>query len=169
MAFTAKLKAEIGKDIGAALSPFNASLNLTGVETLSLRVKEHCRNAIQVAEYLSSNDKVVSVNYPGLKDSEHYDLAQKYYKNGVGGILTFRLGSKEKAFKFIDSLKLILNTPNIGDTKTLIIHPASTICVSNTEEEKIAMGVYDDLLRLSVGIEDVEDILTDIENALGEL
>ncbi len=169
MAFTAKLKAEIGKDIGAALSPFNAFLNLTGVETLSLRVKEHCRNAIEVAECLKASDKVVSVNYPALKDSKNYELVKKYYKDGVGGILTFRLGSKEQAFKFIDSLKLILNTPNIGDTKTLIIHPASTICASNTEEEKIAMGVYDDLLRISVGIEDIEDILFDIKNALEAL
>lgn len=166
MAFTAKLKNTIGRDLGAALSPVNAFLNLTGVETLSLRMREHCKNAITVAEYLNENSKVVSVNYPKLKSSEYYDLAEKYYSKGASGVLTFRLGSKENAFKFINNLKLISNLTNIGDTKTLIIHPSSTICVGNTEEEKLQMGVYDDLLRMSVGIEDIEDIIEDIENAL---
>lgn len=166
MAFTAKLKNTIGRDLGAALSPVNAFLNLTGVETLSLRMKEHCKNAIAVAEYLNESSKVVSVNYPNLKSSEYYNLAEKYYPNGSSGVLTFRLGTKENAFKFIDKLKLISNLTNIGDTKTLIIHPSSTICVGNTEEEKVQMGVYDDLLRMSVGIEDIEDIIEDIENAL---
>ncbi|AJA49588.1 methionine gamma-lyase [Clostridium pasteurianum DSM 525 = ATCC 6013] len=166
MAFTAKLKNTIGRDLGAALSPVNAFLNLTGVETLSLRMREHCKNAIAVAEYLNENSKVVSVNYPKLKSSEYYDLAEKYYSKGASGVLTFRLGSKENAFKFINNLKLISNLTNIGDTKTLIIHPSSTICAGNTKEEKLQMGVYDDLLRMSVGIEDIEDIIQDIENAL---
>lgn len=169
LAFTAKLKASIGKDIGAALSPMNAFFNLTGVETLSLRMKEHCKNAMQVAEFLNSHKKIVSVNYPGLENSKYNSLAKKYYSKGFGGIVTFRLGSKETAFKFINNLKLIVNVTNIGDTKTLIIHPASTICATNTEEEKIKMGVYEDLVRLSVGIEDVEDILEDINNALKEI
>lgn len=166
MAFTGKLRDTIGKDLGAALSPMSAFLNLTGIETLSLRMKQHCYNTLKVAEYLESHEKVVSVNYPKLKSSPYYDLAEKYYEKGASGILTFRLGSKERCFKFINALKLIVNLTNVGDTKTLIIHPASTICLSNTEEEKLQMGVYEDLIRLSVGIEDIEDIIGDIEEAL---
>ena len=166
MAYTAKLRNTVGKDIGASLSPFNAFLNLTGIETLSLRMRQHCINTLAVAEFLSNHEKVTLVNYPGLPSSKYYNLMQKYYKNGASGILTFRLGSKENAFKFINNLKMILNITNIGDTKTLIIHPASTICASNTEGEKEQMGVFDDLLRLSVGIEDIDDIIENIENAL---
>lgn len=166
MAFTGKLRDTIGKDLGAALSPMSAFLNLTGIETLSLRMKQHCENTLKVAEYLEAHEKVVSVNYPKLKSSPYYNLAEKYYEKGASGILTFRLGSKERCFKFINALKLIVNLTNVGDTKTLIIHPASTICLSNTEEEKLQMGVYEDLIRLSVGIEDIEDIIGDIEEAL---
>lgn len=166
MAFTGKLRDTIGKDLGAALSPMSAFLNLTGIETLSLRMKQHCENTLKVAEYLEAHEKVVSVNYPKLKSSPYYDLAEKYYEKGASGILTLRLGSKERCFKFINELKLIVNLTNVGDTKTLIIHPASTICLSNTEEEKLQMGVYEDLIRLSVGIEDIEDIIGDIEEAL---
>lgn len=166
MAFTGKLRDTVGRDIGAALSPMSAFLNLTGVETLSLRMRQHCDNALKVAEYLETNEKVVSVNYPKLKSSSYHVLAEKYYEKGASGILTFRLGTKERAFKFINSLKLIVNLPNVGDTKTLIIHPSSTICLNNTEEEKHQMGVYDDLVRLSVGIEDIEDIIADIDEAL---
>lgn len=169
MAFTAKLKDTVGRDIGPALSPFSAFLNLTGLETLSLRMKEHCRNALAVARYLTDNKKIAEVNYPGLETSTYNNLAKKYYKNEAGGILTFRMGSKAKAFSFLDNLKLILNLTNIGDTKSIIIHPSSTICSNNTEKEKIQMGVYDDLLRLSVGIEDVDDIIEDIEQALDSI
>ncbi|MNO80079.1 Methionine gamma-lyase [compost metagenome] len=166
MAFTGKLRDTIGKDLGAALSPMSAFLNLTGIETLSLRMKQHCENTLKVAEYLEAHEKVVSINYPKLKSSTYFDLAEKYYEKGASGILTFRLGSKERCFKFINELKLIVNLTNVGDTKTLIIHPASTICLNNTEEEKLQMGVYEDLIRLSVGIEDIEDIIGDIEEAL---
>ena len=166
MSFTGKLRDTIGKDLGAALSPMSAFLNLTGIETLSLRMKQHCENTLKVAEYLEAHEKVVSVNYPKLKSSPYHDLAEKYYEKGASGILTFRLGSKERCFKFINELKLIVNLTNVGDTKTLIIHPASTICLNNTAEEKLQMGVYEDLIRLSVGIEDIEDIIGDIEEAL---
>ncbi|SHI29417.1 O-acetylhomoserine aminocarboxypropyltransferase/cysteine synthase family protein [Clostridium intestinale] len=166
MAFTGKLRDTIGKDLGAALSPMSAFLNLTGIETLSLRMKQHCENTLKVAEYLEAHEKVVSINYPKLKSSPYFDLVEKYYEKGASGILTFRLGSKERCFKFINALKLIVNLSNVGDTKTLIIHPASTICLNNTEEEKLQMGVYEDLIRLSVGIEDIEDIIGDIEEAL---
>ncbi|AAK78087.1 O-acetylhomoserine (thiol)-lyase [Clostridium acetobutylicum] len=166
LAFTAKLKSTSGLDIGASMSPFNAFLSLTGIETLSLRMKKHCENAMKIASYLEKSDKVTNVNYPNLKSSKYYDLATKYYADGASGILTFRLGTKENAYKFLAKLKLILDTTNIGDCKTIIIHPASTICINNTEEEREKMAVYDDLLRLSVGIEDIEDILEDIDRAL---
>ncbi len=145
MAYTAKLRDTVGKDIGSALSPFNAFLNLTGVETLSLRMRQHNLNTMAVAKFLSSNSKVASVNYPNLPSSKYYTLAQKYYKNGASGVLTFRLGSKENAFNFINNLKMILNITNIGDAKTLIIHPASTICASNTRKKKskwVFMMIY---------------------------
>lgn len=166
MAFTGKLRDRLGKDLGATLSPMSAFLNLTGIETLSLRLRQHCENALSVAEFLEGHEKVDSVNYPKLKSSPYYNLAKKYYDKGASGILTFRLGTKENAFKFINDLKLIVNLPNVGDTKTLIIHPSSTICINNSEEEKLQMGVYDDLVRLSVGIEDIEDIIADINDAL---
>ncbi|MCR3758955.1 O-acetylhomoserine aminocarboxypropyltransferase/cysteine synthase [Clostridium felsineum] len=166
IAFTAKLRSTEARDIGAAMSPFTAFLSLTGIETLSLRMEKHCENAMKVAEYLEKNNKITGVNYPNLKSSKYYDLATKYYQNGASGILTFRLGSKEIAYKFLRKLKLILYLTNMGDCKTSIIHPSSTICVRNTEEEKKKMSVYDDLVRLSVGIEDVDDILEDIDRAL---
>jgi O-acetylhomoserine (thiol)-lyase len=168
-AFTAKLKAEIGKDLGAVLSPMHAVLNLTGVETLKLRMRAHCENAIQVAKFLQDHPKVAYVNYPGLPTSPYYETAKKYYKEECGAILTVRLGSKEKAFAFINALNLFKNLANIGDTKSLVIHPASTICVANTLEEKRQMGVEEDLVRISVGIEDIEDLLEDLENALKKI
>lgn len=169
MAFTAKLKDTIGRDVGPAMSPSTAFLNLTGIETLSLRMERHCKNALEIARYLEKQDKVDAVNYPGLESSKYHCLAEKYYKKGAGSILTFRLGSKERAYKFLNSLKLILNLTNIGDTKTIIIHPASTICANNTDKERQQMGVYDDLVRLSVGIEDTDDIKEDIKNALSQI
>ncbi|MDP4145582.1 MAG: O-acetylhomoserine aminocarboxypropyltransferase/cysteine synthase [Bacillota bacterium] len=169
MSFTGKLKATVGRDIGAAVSPLNSFFNLTGIETLALRMKEHCKNTLDVAEYLIESSKVSAVNYPLLKTSKYYELAKKYYIKGASGVITFRLGSKENCFKFINNLKFIANVTNIGDTKTLVIHPASTICAGNTIEEKEQMGVYEDLIRLSVGIEDVEDIIADIENGLNAI
>ena len=168
-AFTAKLKNEIGKDLGAILSPIASFFNLTGIETLGLRMKVHSDNALQIAKYLQTHEQVESVNYPGLENHKDYALKQKYYEKGTSGILTFRLGSKERAFALIDQLKLISNLANIGDTKSLIIHPASTICIENSVEEKEKMGVYEDMVRLSVGIEDAEDIIEDIEQALQAL
>ena len=168
-AFTAKLRQEIGKDIGAIMSPMNSFLNLTGIETLALRMRVHCENAIALAEFLDTHPKVKEVNYPLLSHSKYYETAKKYYPRGASALITCRLGSKEKAFSFIDHLKLISNLVNIGDAKTLVVHPASTICISNTSEEKIQMGVFEDLVRLSVGIEDIADILEDIDQALNYL
>ncbi len=165
-AFTAKLRNVIGKDIGAIMSPMNSFLNLVGIESLGLRMKQHCQNAIELAEYLNSNSKITNVNYPLLKSSDYYNLAKKYYQKGASAVITCRLGNKEKAFNFIDNLKLVLNLVNIGDAKTLIVHPASTICIDNTLKEKEQMGVYEDLVRISVGIEDSKDIIEDIDQAL---
>ncbi|WP_069998069.1 O-acetylhomoserine aminocarboxypropyltransferase/cysteine synthase family protein [Cellulosilyticum sp. I15G10I2] len=165
-AFTAKLRNEIGKDIGAVMSPMNSFLNLVGIETLALRMRAHCENAVKLAEYLSQHPKVTEVNYPLLKTSKYYSIAQKYYSKGASALITCRLGSKQNAFDFIDHLKLISNLVNIGDAQTLVVHPASTICVNNTQEEKVQMGVFEDLVRISVGIEDYKDILEDIDQAL---
>ncbi len=168
-AFTAKLRSGIGRDLGAILSPMSSFLHLTGLETLALRMREHCKNAITLAQYLESHPKIVSVQYPSLKSSKYYETAKKYYPDGASGILTCRLGSKEKAFALIDHVKLFANLANIGDTKSLILHPASTICIHNTLEEKEQMGVYEDLVRISVGIEDSKDIISDIEQALHKI
>ena len=165
-AFTAKLRQEIGKDLGAVMSPMNSFLNLVGIETLALRMKAHCENAMHLAKYLDNHPKVTEVNYPLLRTSKYYAVAQKYYPKGASALITCRLGSKQKAFDFIDHLKLISNLVNIGDAQTLIVHPASTICISNTPEEKLQMGVHEDLVRISVGIEDIKDILEDFDGAL---
>ena len=167
--FTAKLRSELAKDIGAIMSPMNSFLSLVGIETLGLRMKAHCQNALELAEYLSKHSKVTEVNYPSLLNSKYYDLTKKYYQKGVGAIITCRLGRKEDSFKFIDELKLVSNLVNIGDSQTLIVHPASTICAGNTLDEKLQMGVYEDLVRISVGIEDSQDILEDIEQALNKV
>ena len=148
------------------MSPMNSFLNLIGIETLALRMKEHCKNALLVADFLNGNSKIIDVNYPLLESSQYYEIANKYYEKGASSIITCRLGSKEKAFNFIDNLKLASNLVNIGDSQTLIVHPASTICIGNTMEEKEQMGVYEDLVRISVGIEDSNDILEDIDQAL---
>lgn len=168
-AYVARLRSEIGKDLGAIMSPMNSFLSLIGIETLGLRMKVHSENALKLAEFLAVHPKITGVNYPLLKSSPYYDLAQKYYAKGASAILTCRLGTKEKAFNFIDHLKLISNLVNIGDAKTLIVHPASTICAGNTPAEKAEMGVYEDLVRISVGIEDYNDILADIVQALNNL
>ncbi len=165
-AFAAKLRQEIGKDIGAVMAPMNSFFNLVGIETLALRMKAHCGNAMEVAKYLSQHPKVTEVNYPLLETSQYYETAKKYYSKGCSALITCRLGSKQNAYDFIDHLKLIANLVNIGDAQTLVVHPASTICINNTAEEKLQMGVYEDLVRISVGIEDAKDILEDIERAL---
>jgi len=166
LAFLAKVRKEVFRDFGAPLSPFNAFLMSIGLETLSLRMGKHCSNAKKLAEFLSKHKKVKQVNFPGLKDNPFYSLAKKQFKSGFGSILTFRLKSKEQCFKFIDALQLAYNLANLGDAKTLVIHPASTICVEFTRKEKAAMGVDDTLIRVSVGIEFIDDIIADFEQAL---
>lgn len=165
-AFTAKLKNDTFRNFGCCLSPMNAFLNSMGLETLGLRMERHCENALKLAESLEGADGVRSVNFPLLKSSPYYDLAKGQFGGRGGGIFTLRLYSKERAFAFINKLKYAVNITNIGDTKTLIIHPSSTIYAHSTEAEQEKAGVYDDLVRVSVGIEDINDLILDFKEAL---
>lgn len=165
-AFTARLRNSIWRDIGACCAPMNAYLNIAGLETLGLRMQRICSNAQLLAEHFKTLRYVKEVNYPGLKDNPYYSLIQQQFRNGyAGGILTIRVESKEKAFQIINNLKYALNISNIGDTKTLVVHPASTIFAHSSPEQKAAAGVYDDLIRISVGLEDIEDLIADFDNA----
>ena len=166
IAFIIRARVEGLRDYGPAISPFNSFLLLQGVETLSLRVQRHVDNAIQIARWLDVHPQVEKVNYPGLPSNKYHELARKYLKNGYGGVLTFKIkGGKEAADKFIDSLSLISHLANVGDAKSLIIHPASTTHQQLTDEEQYASGVVPGLLRFSVGIEHYDDIIADLEAA----
>lgn len=164
-AFIAKLRNGLFRDLGACLSPQNAFYNLLGLETLALRFERSCSNALKLAKWIAENHSAVTVNYPGLETSPSYEIAGRILKGGYGSIITIRVGSRENAFKIMNSLKLAYITSNIGDTKTLVLHPASTITVNNTEEQRIASGVYQDLVRISVGVEDIEDLIEDFDQA----
>lgn len=164
-AFIAKARIEGLRDFGAALSPFNAFQIIQGLETLPIRIKKHSENALALAEWLEKQDEVVWVNYPGLKSNKYYDLAQQYLPEGQSGIITFGLkGGFDAAKKVVDETRLFSLLANIGDTKSLIIHPASTTHQQLSEEEQLATGVTKDLVRLSVGIEDVEDLIADLQS-----
>src|ERR1700726_4113796 len=155
------------RDLGPALSPFNAFLILNGIETLPLRMQKHCENAKAVAEYLSKHPKVKWVSFAGLQGDKYYKLAQKYSPKGAGAVLTFGLkGGFDAGVKLVSEVKLFSHLPNIGDTKSLIIHPASTTHRQLSDEQKVAAGAGPDVVRLSVGIEDIEDIIADLEQAL---
>ncbi|UWY29713.1 O-acetylhomoserine aminocarboxypropyltransferase/cysteine synthase [Flavobacterium sp. TR2] len=163
-AFIAKARIEGLRDFGAALSPFNAFQIIQGLETLPIRIKKHSENALALAEWLEKQDEVVWVNYPGLKSNKYYDLAKEYLPEGQSGIITFGLkGGFDAAKKVVDDTKLFSLLANIGDTKSLIIHPASTTHQQLTEAEQIETGVSKDLIRLSVGIEDIEDLIADLQ------
>ncbi|ABQ04523.1 O-acetylhomoserine aminocarboxypropyltransferase/cysteine synthase family protein [Flavobacterium johnsoniae] len=163
-AFIAKARIEGLRDFGAALSPFNAFQIIQGLETLPIRIKKHSENALVLAEWLEKQDEVVWVNYPGLKSNKYYDLAKEYLPEGQSGIITFGLkGGFDAAKKVVDETKLFSLLANIGDTKSLIIHPASTTHQQLSEEDQLATGVSKDLVRLSVGIEDVEDLIADLQ------
>lgn len=162
-AFIAKVRIEGLRDFGAALSPLNAFQIIQGLETLPIRVKKHSENALALAEWLEKQEEVAWVNYPGLKSSKYYALAKEYLPKGQNGIVTFGLkGGFEAARKVADQSKLFSLVANIGDTKSLIIHPASTTHQQLSELEQIATGVSKDLIRLSVGIEDIEDLKADL-------
>lgn len=166
MSYIAKLRNGLFRNTGACLSPQNAFLNNLGLETLGLRMERQCKNALELAQYLDNLDADVTVNYPGLLSSPYHELATRQLSGGYGAIVTLRVGSKDRAFRIINALKLPFILSNIGDTKTLVIHPASTIAVHLSEEEQIQSGVYEDLIRISVGIEDIEDLKKDFKNAI---
>lgn len=165
-AYTAKLRNGLFRNTGACLAPQNAFLNIIGIETLGLRMERICDNAIKLAEFFQNEYSDITVNYPGLESSKWHDIAVSQLKNGFGGIITIRTGSKERAFKIMNALKLPLIISNIGDTKTLVIHPESTLNVHSTEEEKVTAGVFDDLIRISAGIEDIKDLIEDFRQAI---
>jgi O-acetylhomoserine (thiol)-lyase len=170
IAFIAKVRIEGLRDLGSAPSPFNSFQTIQGIETLEIRMKKHSENALKLAAWLSTKKEVAWVNYPGLKTSKYNDLAQKYLPKGQSGILTFGLKKGFEAGKIVaDKTKLFALLANIGDTKSLIIHPASTTHQQLNEEEQKATGVSPDLIRLSVGIEDVNDLIDDLENAFSQL
>lgn len=163
-AFIAKARIEGLRDFGSALSPFNAFQIIQGLETLPIRIKKHSENALALAEWLEKQDEVVWVNYPGLKSNKYYDLAKEYLPEGQSGIITFGLkGGFDAAKKVVDETKLFSLLANIGDTKSLIIHPASTTHQQLSEEDQLSTGVSKDLVRLSVGIEDIEDLIADLK------
>ena len=166
-AYIAKLRNGLFRNTGACLAPQNAFLNNLGLETLGLRMQRQCDNALELARFLQSLGGDIEVNYPGLEESPYHEIAKKQFKNGYGAIVTVRTGSKEKAFSIINSLKIPLIISNIGDTKTLVIHPESTIAAHISDEEKLQSGVFEDLIRISVGIEDIED-LKDYKEAIEE-
>jgi O-acetylhomoserine/O-acetylserine sulfhydrylase len=170
IAFIIRARVEGLRDYGACLSPFNAFLLLQGIETLSLRVQRHVDNALEIAKWLEKNPNVDYVEYPGLESNPYHKLAKKYLKNGFGGVLTFRVkAGKEAADKVVNNVKLISHLANVGDAKTLIIHPASTTHQQLSEKEQISTGVIAGVLRLSVGIENVNDIKADLEQAFNSI
>ena len=168
--FIAKVRIEGLRDLGAALSPFNAFQIIQGLETLAIRIKKHSENALELAKWLQKRPEVAWVNYPGLISSKYYDLAQEYLPEGQSGIVTFGLkGGYEAAKKVADETQFFSLLANIGDTKSLIIHPASTTHQQLSEEQQITTGVTKDLIRLSVGLEDIEDLKADLQSVFEKL
>jgi O-acetylhomoserine (thiol)-lyase len=164
LAFILKARVQLLRDLGASISPFNAFLLAQGIETLSLRVERHVQNAQAVAEWLSARDEVQSVNYAGLADSPWYERAQQYAPRGVGGVLAFEIvGGIDAGKKFVEALELHSHVANIGDVRSLVIHPASTTHSQLTPEEQATTGVTPGLVRLAVGLENIDDILADLD------
>lgn len=170
-AYIVKARTQLLRDTGACISPFNSFLIIQGIETLSLRMKEHSKNALEVAKFLENHPNVTWVNYPGLESNKNYGKAQKYLPKGQGAIIGFGIkhsgeSGKAAGVKFIESLKLLSHLANIGDAKSLVIHPASTTHSQLSPEQRLKSGVSDDFIRLSIGLEDIEDIKEDINQAL---
>ncbi|MHC5137209.1 MAG: O-acetylhomoserine aminocarboxypropyltransferase/cysteine synthase family protein [Planctomycetota bacterium] len=166
LAFLAHLRNLTYRDLGGCPAPMNSFLMLQGLETLSARMSKHCENALSLAQYLQDHPKISWVDYPGLAESKYHDRVVKLFNGAGGGVLTFGLETKSRAFQFVDALKLARNLANLGDAKTLVIHPASTIFHEFTPSEQTEMGVTEDMVRVSVGIEDFEDIKKDFEQAI---
>jgi len=170
IAFIIKARVEGLRDFGPAISPFNSFLLLQGLETLSLRMERHVENAQKLAEWLEKSPKVESVNYPGLKSNPSYELAKKYLPKGAGGMLSFLVkGGVEEAKKVVEGLKLVSHLANVGDAKTLIIQPSATTHQQLSAEAQEAAGVYPSLLRVSVGLEHIDDIIADFEQAFDQI
>jgi O-acetylhomoserine (thiol)-lyase len=169
-AFINKARVQLMRDLGSTPSPNNAFLLNLGLETLHLRMERHCSNAMKVAQFLEKNDKISWVNYPGLESSKYYELAKKYLPNGSCGVISYGVkGGREAAVKFMDSLKLAAIVVHVADTRTSVLHPASTTHRQLTDQQLIDGGISPDLIRMSIGIENVEDIIADIEQALEQI
>jgi O-acetylhomoserine (thiol)-lyase len=167
LAFIFRMRLVPLRNLGACISPDNAWYFLQGLETLFLRMERHCQNASRVAEYLKKHSKAGWVRYPGLPDDPSYPVAEKYLKNGYGGMVVFGIkGGKSSGERFIENLKIFSHLANVGDAKSLALHPASTSHSQLTEEQQVASGLTPDLVRLSIGIENIDDILNDLEQAL---
>ena len=167
LAYITKATAQLMRDLGSIPSPFNAFLLNLGLETLPLRVERHCSNALKVAEYIRDSGCALEVTYPGMKGSKGYELAQKYMPNGTSGVISFRIkGGRDAATKFMDSLKVAEIATHVADARTCCLHPASTTHRQLTSQELIDCGISDDLIRLSVGIEHIDDIIADVAQAL---
>ncbi|MEO7761774.1 MAG: O-acetylhomoserine aminocarboxypropyltransferase/cysteine synthase family protein [Casimicrobiaceae bacterium] len=165
--FTMKMRMEMVRTLGPTISPFNSFLLLQGLETLHLRMPRHCENAQRVAEHLGNHPRVAWVNFPGLKSSPYHALAQRYLPKGAGAIISFGIkGTPEAGVRFIEGCRFLSHLANVGDAKTLVIHPASTTHRQLNEEQQLAAGVRPEMIRLSVGVEDIDDILWDIDQAL---
>jgi O-acetylhomoserine (thiol)-lyase len=170
IAFNIRARVEGLRDWGNTISPFNSFLLLQGLETLSLRVERHVSNALTLAQWLEQHPKVEYVNYPGLKSSKYYTLAQKYFKNGFGGVLTFKVkGDPANADKLIDNVQLLSHLANVGDAKSLIIHPAATTHEQLSPEDQKSSGVEPGLLRITVASEHIDDIKADLAQALDKI
>lgn len=168
--FIIRARVEGLRDFGPAASPFNSFLLLQGLETLSLRMQRHVDNTLELAKWLEKHPKVESVNYPGLESSTYHQLAKKYLKNGFGAVLSFEVkGGKDAATKIVDNLKLVSHLANVGDTKTLIIQPSATTHQQLSDQEQVSAGVSPSGLRVSVGIEHIDDIKADFEQALAKI
>lgn len=168
--FVTRIRAKSLRDLGACISPFNAWLLIQGLESLSLRIERHVANAQKIAAYLENNPKVEKVNYPSLPSSPYYKLAQKYFPKGTGSIFSFELkGGYDAARKFIDSADIFSDLANVGDSKSLLVHPSSTTHQQLTVEQQAAAGITPGLVRISVGLENVDDLLTSLENAFKEI
>jgi O-acetylhomoserine (thiol)-lyase len=166
IAFIIKARVEGLRDVGPSQSPFNSFLLIQGLETLSLRLERHVENTLALAKWLQQHPKVEQVNYPGLEDSPDYEKAKKYLPKGAGGVLSFTLkGDKEEAIKLVDSFELVSHLANVGDVRTLIIQPSATTHAQLSEEAQLAAGVTPTLLRVSVGLEHIDDIIADFEQA----
>ncbi len=166
-AYIVKARYQYMRDLGNNMSPMNAFLTNLGMETLHLRMERHCENAQKVAEYLSQNDKIISVSYPTLKSDKYYELAQKYLPKGCSGVISFRIkGGRDAAAKFMNNLKLAAIVVHVADARTAVLHPASMTHRQLTDEQLFACGIEPDMIRFSVGIENVDDIIEDIRQAL---